>query len=241
MQDAPCYEDDDNDHDEEETDVYVASTSSTNSSYEEFLKFAIHDVTSMHEGTNGANLRRVVSAPALQDAAVLDDDDDDHEAEEADDYVASTSSMISSYEECLKFAIHDVASMHEGTNGTNLRRVVSAPALQDAAFLDDDDDHEAEEADDYVACISSYEQYLLRRFARVPYSPSSFRQRKSPMPPPPSSTTRPAEGLPPSSARSGRRTLGRRYSQLKTSLSKSQRKKSLLNVRSSVVRFLRSS
>jgi hypothetical protein len=84
MQDAPCYEDDDNDHDEEETDVYVASTSSTNSSYEEFLKFAIHDVTSMHEGTNGANLRRVVSAPALQDAAVLDDDNVYNE-EEADD------------------------------------------------------------------------------------------------------------------------------------------------------------
>ncbi len=240
MQDAPCYEDDDDDRNEEEADDYVASTSSVNSSYEEFLKIAIHDVASMHEGTNGTNMRRVASAPALQDAAVLDDDDD-HDEEEADDYVASASSMISSYEECLKFAIHDIASMHEGTNGTNLRRVVSAPALQDAVFLDDDDDHEAEEADDYVACISSYEQYLLRRFARLPYTPSSFRQRRSPMPPPPSSTTRPAEGLPPSPARIGRRSLGRRYSQLKTSLSKSQHKKSLLNVRSSVVRFLRSS
>ncbi len=202
--------------------------------------FAIHDIALMHEGTNGTNMRRVASAPALQDAAVLDDDDD-HDEEEVDDYVALTFSMISSYEECIKFAIHDIALMHEGTNGTNLRRVVSAPALQDAAFLDDDDDHKAEEADDYVACILSYEQYLLRQFVRVLYTPLSFWQRRSPMPPLPSSTTRPTEGLPPSPARIGRRTLGRQYLQLKTSLSKSQHKKSLLNVRSSIVCFLCSS
>jgi hypothetical protein len=84
MQDAPCYENDDDDHDEEEADNYIASTSSVNSSYEEFLKFAIHDVASMHEGTNGTNMRRVASAPALQDAAVLDDDNVYNE-EEADD------------------------------------------------------------------------------------------------------------------------------------------------------------
>jgi hypothetical protein len=96
LKDAPCYEDDDEDHVDKEVDDYDASTSSMISSYEEFLKFAIHDVASMHEGTTGTNLRRVVSATALQDAAV-DDDDDDHNEEETDDYVASTSSMISSY------------------------------------------------------------------------------------------------------------------------------------------------
>jgi hypothetical protein len=239
-QDAPCYKDEDDDHNEEEADDYVTSTSSVNLSYKEFLKFAIHDTASMHKGTNGTNIRRVASAPALQDAAILNDNNN-HDEEEADDYVASTSSMILSYKECLKFAIHDIASMHKGTNGTNLWRVVSAPALQDATFLDDDNDHEAKEADDYVACISSIEQYLLCRFARVPYTPLLFWQRRSPMPPPPSLTTHPAEGLPPSPTKIGRRTLVWQYSQLKTSLSKSQHKKSLLNVRSSVVRFLHSS